>query len=743
MTDNPLCLYCCEMIGRQGGCKLCGPDAQGKEVPKHPSYLPPGTLLDDTYIIGRVLGAGGFGITYLGVDKKLNNRVAIKEYLPRELAARDATHRVAPFPGAQEQMFQKGLTQFLEEGQILAQFIGHPHIVPVIQYFSANETGYLVMRYLEGRTLNQLRKARGGKLPERDIIPWMIQTLRGLQEIHQVGIIHRDIKPANLYVTMRMEVKILDFGIAKYALEQLDRTFTQMGTDGYAPPEQLERQTNQGPWTDIYAVGATCYKLLTGETPPPSLFRLSGQQRLVPPREALGELVSTEFSEIILKAMALQPPARYQSASEMIGALMHSAPYSALRPGTAMVLETPSGPIPAAPMQAPLALHGPVGANPPWLSQALVRSPKRESATQSLHSGNRTPTPLERDAGTPFSLEADEHWDSLALKEFDEGSQPSLTLVSQEEDFTPVQPAAWRTYLPWLGIGALFLLVLGLGVWLWMGTQASQNPKEDDLDPPLVSTPPKATRPISPTARRTKLIDLLHQRKGGWSPEWSVTARQKRGPDLFGHFFVYLGPSTKALAKGALLRGERWSATGRPSWRLVHGWGTRRGHLRLDTKELSYLGTHCTQKAQSLSLTLAPTKRPTSWRRWRCDRTLADISQKMARDVKRTKGHWLRNFRVKQKGPAPAVFSHVFVYLGKSTSLLVRGAILQGSEWDGSKSPRWRVLYGLSTRRIRYINIRQVSYLGKEWMPLYGRIAEHLADAAKGRYKHFTAPNQP
>ena len=237
---------------------------------EHKLALPPGSKLDE-YRVVRILGAGGFGVTYLAEHIRAGNRVAIKEYLPNELAVREGA-TVHPKSSADREGFEWGLARFLEEARTLARF-EHRNVVRVQRYFEANNTAYLVMDYEDGASLDALLKEHG-KLTEEQLRRVILPIANGLQAVHAAGFLHRDIKPNNVYVRYSDESPVLlDFGAARHALGRHSRSLTGVITAGYSPAEQYESDGNQGPWTDIYALSALCYKAITGQIPVDALDR--------------------------------------------------------------------------------------------------------------------------------------------------------------------------------------------------------------------------------------------------------------------------------------------------------------------------------------------------------------------------------------------------------------------------------------------------------------------------------------
>ena len=314
------CLVCCLEKGGEDTCENCGAAVDG-DPPRQPRNLPPGALLDRRYLVGRSLGSGTFGITYLAVDIWLRLRVAVKEYMPRDMAMRSTEDDVVPNTDADRDTFRYGLQSFLDEVRKLARFEGHPNIVGVKSFFEENGTAYLVMQYLDGCSLEQYRRARGGSLPAGEVVAVGTAILEGLQTIHDVGMLHRDIKPQNVIITTSGKVKLIDFGAARFATGQRTSNLSEVLTPRYAPIEQYQSDEIQGPWTDVYATGATLYKVLTGELPPEAIARVLEGAPLPSPREILGEDVSEKVSDALMKALATAAVERYQSALEFVDGL--------------------------------------------------------------------------------------------------------------------------------------------------------------------------------------------------------------------------------------------------------------------------------------------------------------------------------------------------------------------------------------------------------------------------------------
>lgn len=290
------------------------------EGARPPIALPAGVSLRDEYQVGRVIGAGGFGITYRAHDGHLDTPVAIKEYFPRHLAGRDKDGiTVRPDSNADRETFQHGLQRFMDEGRLLARF-DHPNIVRVRSYFESHGTGYLVMDYYEGRTLSERLAAEGGTLPESAALNIIESVTEGLHTVHQEGILHRDVDPQNIYLPVDgPDAILIDFGAAREAIGEFSQSLSVVLKPGYAPYEQYHDGDAQGPWTDVYACAATLYCCLTGIRPVEATRRLENDE-LVSPREA-GANVSLDTSLAVMKGLAVQPDQRPSSAREFLALL--------------------------------------------------------------------------------------------------------------------------------------------------------------------------------------------------------------------------------------------------------------------------------------------------------------------------------------------------------------------------------------------------------------------------------------
>jgi serine/threonine protein kinase len=311
---------CMERGGDSGACACGYRDGSPTDSPLH---LEPRTVLLDQYLLGRVLGHGGFGITYLAWDLNLETKLAVKEYLPTGVATRTAGQTtVAPFSGQSKQDYEWGLEKFLEEARVLARFKQHPGIVSVVNFFRANGTAYLAMEYVEGVTLAHYLDQAGGKIPWERTLRLMLPVMDALREVHRAGVLHRDISPDNVYLTGSGGVKVLDFGAARYALGQQSRNLSVILKESYAPEEQYRTKGNQGPWTDVYGAAATMYRAITGQAPTPALDRLN--QDDLPKPSFLGAAIAPDSEAILMKGLAVRASERYQSMEDFAQALTAS-----------------------------------------------------------------------------------------------------------------------------------------------------------------------------------------------------------------------------------------------------------------------------------------------------------------------------------------------------------------------------------------------------------------------------------
>jgi Protein kinase domain len=329
IDPDSLCLGCLRTADPSGACPSCGFDERAAIV--SPLHLPPRTILHGQYLLGRVLGQGGFGITYLGWDLNLEVAVAIKEFLPTDFASRASGHiAVTPYGDDGRVNFESGLEAFEGEARTLARCFDLDGVVDVLNYFRENGTGYIVMPYIAGRTLRDHLKQRETPMPFDDAVAIMRPVLIALQEVHRLGLVHRDVSPDNIYVAEAGRVCLLDFGAARHAVRERSKSLSVQFKVGYTPEEQYQRHGKQGPWTDVYATAATIYRAITGLVPPPALDRRV-QDSLRPPG-TLGVTLPRASERALMKGLAISANERYQTMAEFLhdlapdaGGAQHSA----------------------------------------------------------------------------------------------------------------------------------------------------------------------------------------------------------------------------------------------------------------------------------------------------------------------------------------------------------------------------------------------------------------------------------
>ena len=311
------CPYCMNPILPGQPCSVCGRDPEEYHPEKR--QLPPGTLLQERYLLGRSLGSGGFGITYLGLDIKLERRVAVKEYFPTVFLKREATVTldVTCYTASGEAEYAKGREQFLREARTMAALEEIPEIVRVLDYFPEHNTAYIVMEFLEGKTFKEITQEQG-PCPAKDLLPMVEPVIRAMAAVHEKGVIHRDISPDNLMLLKNGTVKLMDFGCARDIGG--DATMTTMLKEGFAPYEQYTGH-GQGAWSDLYSLCATLYYCLTGRVPVSAIKRSDEENdTLVPPRQLGAELTEAQ-ERALMKGLAVRAADRWQSMGELYGAL--------------------------------------------------------------------------------------------------------------------------------------------------------------------------------------------------------------------------------------------------------------------------------------------------------------------------------------------------------------------------------------------------------------------------------------
>lgn len=301
-----LCMKCMSGFNKVNFCVKCGNPRITKQ--EMPTALPLRTILNGRYLVGRMLGAGGFGITYLGYDMVDNKRIAIKEFMPGGMVRRS--------PG-QTQMqivsnpkdYEDSMQRFLDEARMIYQYQKNPHILQVYGLFRENQTAYYIMEFLEGTDLKNHLKNRGGRLTWEEVKSMALQVVDALMVLHAGGVVHRDISPDNIFIAPNGKATLIDFGAARLFMAQ--RQLTVILKRKYAPIEQYETKGRQGPWTDIYALAATMYHALTGELPPEATSR-AYRDEIKTFREC-GVLLDERVERTLYHALRVEPEERYQN----------------------------------------------------------------------------------------------------------------------------------------------------------------------------------------------------------------------------------------------------------------------------------------------------------------------------------------------------------------------------------------------------------------------------------------------
>lgn len=279
------CAGCIDAPYDERRCARCSwSDAADQEIQ---TSLPLHYVLMERYYIGKVLGQGGFGITYLARDLRLNRLLAIKEYFPSEQCVR-LSH-------------------------------GHPNIISITDFARENGTAYLMMSFVDGTTLREYLRKNGGRISSPLAIDLMSRVLSALREMHSKGLLHRDGSPSNIMITRQGTVKLVDFGAARYAMGEQSKSMSIILKPGYAPEEQYRSKGRQGQWTDVYSATATLYQCITGVIPPPAPDRLVEDELEAP--SALVADLSPMIEKVLLMGLAVRAADRYQTVDEMQRAL--------------------------------------------------------------------------------------------------------------------------------------------------------------------------------------------------------------------------------------------------------------------------------------------------------------------------------------------------------------------------------------------------------------------------------------
>ncbi len=316
-------------------CAFCGwsTDLATQSGAQDPTQacLAAGTALRDEFIVGRTLGKGGFGITYLAWDARLRRRRAIKEFFPSGVALRGADGIAVEAAPERDELFRTGISEYLSEAQVLARFERHPCIVSPVSFFECNGTAYLVMEYLQGETLSSYVLRNGGRIAFEHARHFLYPILDALTAVHSNDMIHRDVTPDNIFLTVDGATKLIDFGAARQSLARADDGSRIVLRDRYAPPEQYRSSSPPGAWTDVYAFCATFYFAITGRPPPPALEREVNDELEEPSR--LGVSIPAAAQSALLRGLSLHGWERPDLSELGLALLDHTPPAAADRPG--------------------------------------------------------------------------------------------------------------------------------------------------------------------------------------------------------------------------------------------------------------------------------------------------------------------------------------------------------------------------------------------------------------------------
>ncbi len=307
------CLGCMELYENEYQiCPHCGYE-EGKGVDKG-FHMMPGEILADRYLIGKVIGYGGFGVTYIAWDKTLDKKVAIKEYLPSEFSTRVTGHKeITVYADEKQEQFNIGVEKFIDEAKRLMKLKDVDGVVRIFNCFKENGTAYIVMEYLDGETVDAML-ARKGKFPVDVSLNIIMPIMKAMEEVHNYGIIHRDISPDNIMITKDYKVKLIDFGASRYATAKHSKNMSILVKEGFAPKEQYS-SSGQGTWTDVYSLAATFYAMVTGSKPQNAMDR-NMDDKLLSLRKS-GIDIPKHIDNAIMNALNINPGDRTQNFTEL------------------------------------------------------------------------------------------------------------------------------------------------------------------------------------------------------------------------------------------------------------------------------------------------------------------------------------------------------------------------------------------------------------------------------------------
>lgn len=306
-----LCMGCMENIEDQvATCPYCGYDETTLRQESY--YLDPGTVVGGKYIVGRVMGYAGYTVTYLGMDAEQSRKVMIKEYLPSDFSTRsEGEKQVTIYSGDALEQFEQGLTTFLNEANRIQHLENVPGIAKVYDCVAENDTGYVISEYLEGQTLKEVLDS-GRVFAPQEAKAFIVQILEGLRRVHPLDVIHCDIAPETIIITNTGEIKLLDFGATRYVTTANSKSLAIILKQGYAPEEQYRSHGKRGPWTDVYALAAVMYHMITGIVPDESVERALVDELKEPSK--LGISIPENMENALMNALNVYQKDRTPSA---------------------------------------------------------------------------------------------------------------------------------------------------------------------------------------------------------------------------------------------------------------------------------------------------------------------------------------------------------------------------------------------------------------------------------------------
>lgn len=379
MTSR-MCFGCMEPTD-QSVCPRCGYPQNGNN---QPHQLPVGTVLRNQYIIGKVLGQGGFGITYLAWDRYLDMKVAVKEFYPCAIVSRDCTHSLGVTCSAESMAgaYHSSRERFLREAKALAKFENNPAIVSIKSFFEENNTAYIIMEYVKGTSLDRYVALRGGRLTPEETFRLLRPVMDALAQVHDAGMVHRDISPDNIILHPMGGAKLLDFGAVREiddnaAGQNLARSTEAILKHGFAPIEQYQSRGGLGPWTDVYALCATIWYCLTGQVPTDAPSRIIADSALA--WDSIPGLTAYH-QQVLTKGTALRAKDRYASVGQLCQELHKTVPSAVVTPVKPVITPPPA--------QKP-----PVSASPDWYCDCGYKNKSWHSSCMSC--GKRKPQSAE------------------------------------------------------------------------------------------------------------------------------------------------------------------------------------------------------------------------------------------------------------------------------------------------------------------------------------------------------------